>query len=74
MGHFLGLPEVLETDYEDDNHFGLVGPKKVLRFVYNLVVPQNGHSTTKHSVPFRGTTRLHTNHSNLLGPTKLKRF
>ena len=38
----MGLPEVLETDYEDENHFGLVGPKKVLRFVCNLVVPQNG--------------------------------
>ena len=30
MGKFLGLPEVLETDDEDENHLGLAGPKKVL--------------------------------------------
>ena len=42
MGKFLGLPEVLETDDEDDNNLGLVGPKKVLWFVCNLVLPRNG--------------------------------
>ena len=32
MEEFLDLPEVLETD-EDQNHSGLAGPKKVLWFV-----------------------------------------
>ena len=42
MEQFLGLPEDLETDYEDESHFGLVGPKLVLRFACNLIVPRNG--------------------------------
>ena len=42
MGKFLGLPEVLETDDEDENHLGLARPEKVLWFVCNLVLPQNG--------------------------------
>ena len=30
MGKLLGLPEVLETYDEDENHLGLARPKKVL--------------------------------------------
>ena len=37
MGKFLGLPEVLETDDEDENHLGLAWPKNMLWFVCNLV-------------------------------------
>ena len=70
MGKFLGPPEVLETDDEDENHLGWAGPKEVLWFVCNLVLPRNGHSTAKHSVPFRGNTRLQTNHSTFLGQAK----
>ena len=48
MGKFLGLPEVLETDDEDDeNHSGLAGSEKMLWFVCNLVLPRNG---SKHFV------------------------
>ena len=47
MGRFLGLPEVLETDDEDENRVGLAGPKKVLRFYGNLVLPQNGYITAE---------------------------
>ena len=63
MGKFLGLPEVLETDIEDENHLGLAWPKKLLLFVCNLVLPRNGHSTAKRLLPFCGKTRLKTNHS-----------
>ena len=63
MGKFLGLPEVLEPDDEDENHLGLARPKMVLWFVCNLVLPQNGHITAKCSLPFHGKTRLQTNHS-----------
>ena len=45
MGQFLGLPEVLETEYDEDEiHLGLARPKKVLWFVCNLVVLRNGRS------------------------------
>ena len=47
MGRFLGLPEVLETDDEDENHVGLAGLKKVLWFSRNLVLPRNGYITAK---------------------------
>ena len=43
MGKFLGLPEVLETDDEDENHKGLAGPFKrccglyVISFYHEMV-------------------------------------
>ena len=46
MGKFLGLPEVLETYDEDENHLGFAGPKKVLwlsviSFYHEMVVVGN---------------------------------
>ena len=42
MGGFLGLPKVLETDNEDENHVGLARPRLVLWFIFYLILPQNG--------------------------------
>ena len=54
MEKFLGLPEFLETDDEDENYLGLVRPKKVLWFICNLVLPRNGHSTATRVSIFPG--------------------
>ena len=36
MGKFLGLPEVLETDDEDENHLGLARPTDVPQTIHPL--------------------------------------
>ena len=82
MGKFLGLPEVLETDDEDENHLGLAGPKKLLLFVCYLVLPQKGHSNAKQLLPqfvvkrdyrqtkalFKARPSLSGSHPNHLSP------
>ena len=58
MGRFLGLPEGLETDDEDENHVGLAGPRLVLWFVCNLILPQNGIPPKCCSLAFCGNVTV----------------
>ena len=77
MGQFLSLPEVLETWVEDETHSDLVGPKKVLRFVCNLVTVHREMVLSvlryyDHFAVLRDYRQLRDNCSTFLGPTKPK--
>ena len=81
MGKVLGLPEVLETDDEDENHLGLARPKKVLWLVCNLIyhemaiLPQNDryHFVVKRdyrqtTAAFKARPSLSGSHPHHLSP------